>query len=152
MNNIDHGSVGGGPHEKLEVVIDSGAPACALPQGWCDQFPTLPLRTGERTTYVEMEVHRPLASVSQMVRRGNIVVFGDPKFGSYVKNPATELRHQLEEMNGIYLLLVWVIPSPDDGSAAADGDLHVAAAMEASDRASASSGGAPGFRRQARKP
>ena len=101
--------------------------------------------------FVEMDVHRPLASVSQMVRRGNIFVFGDPKLGSYVKNPATGLRHQLEEKNGIYLLPVWVLPSPKDGSAAADGDLHVAAAMEAADRASASSGGAPGFRRQARK-
>ena len=102
--------------------------------------------------FVEMDVHRPLASVSQMVRNGNNVVFGDPRFGSYVKSLATGLRHQLEEENGIYLLPVWVIPSPNDGSAAADGDLHVAAAMEASDRASASSGGAPGFRRQARKP
>ena len=112
MNNIDHGSVRGGPHEKLEVVIDSGASACALPQGWRDHVPTLPLRAGERATYrtanggianaigrksiygeattgatvglssVEMEVHRPLASVSQMVRNGNIVVFGDPKAGS----------------------------------------------------------------------
>ena len=50
--------------------------------------------------FVEMDVHRPLASVSQMVRKGNIVVFGDPKGGSCVKNIATGLRHQLEEKNG----------------------------------------------------
>ena len=98
-----------------------------------------------------MDVHRPLASVSQMVRKGNIVVFGDPKHGSYVRNLARGLRHQLEEKNGIYLLPVCVLPSPKDGSAAADRDLHVAPAMETADRVSASAGDAPGFRRQARK-
>ncbi len=85
-----------------------------------------------------------------MVRKGNIVVLGDPKFGSYVKCLATGLRHQLEEKNGIYLLPVWVIPSPDDWSAAADGDLHVAMASEITDSASACSGSEPAFRRQAR--
>ncbi len=82
-----------------------------------------------------------------MVRKGNIVVFGDPKGGVYVKNIATGLRRQLEEKNGIYLLPVWV--KAGSGGPAADGDLHVAAASET---ASASSGGAPVFRRQARWP
>ena len=64
--------------------------------------------------FVEMDVHRPLATVAQMVRRGNIVVFGDPKLGSFVKNLATGMRHQLEEKNGIlsglsHLLMMGVL-------------------------------------------
>ena len=51
LNNIEPGSAGGRPHEKLEVVIDSAASACALPLGWCERYPTRPLGTGERTTY-----------------------------------------------------------------------------------------------------
>ncbi len=188
LNNIEPGSAGGRPHEKLEVVIDSGASASALPMGWCEHYPTRPLRTGERTTYrtanggivhasgrksifgettagknvgltfVEMEVHRPLASVSQMVKKGNMVVFGHPKKGSYVHDKATGLEHPLEERNGIYILPVWVKPNegyyaiePHKSCAAAtDGDLHVTAQGET---ASASSGGAAtSFHRLARWP
>ena len=94
-----------------------------------------------------MEVHRPLASVSKMVRAGNVVVFGDPKGGNVVKNFATGLRHQLVEKNGIYLLPVWV--KAGSGGPATHGNLHVATASETAGGASASSGGAPGFRRQA---
>ena len=112
---------------------------------------------GETTTgaivglsFVEMDVHRPLASVSQMVRKGNLVLFGDPNGGSYAKNIATGLRHQLEEKNGIYLLPVWV--KAGSGGPATDGDLHVATASETAGSASASSGGARVFRRQAQWP
>ena len=127
LNNIEQGASAGRIHERLDVVVDSGASANALPVGWCNHVPTFPLGTeekaiyrtanggivraigkksiyGETTTgatvglnFTEMEVHRPLASVSKMVRAGNIVVFGDPKGGNYVKNIATGLRHQLVE-------------------------------------------------------
>ena len=109
-------------------------------------------------TFVEMEAHRPLASVSQMVKKGNMVVFGHPKKGSYVHNKATGLEHPLEERNGIYILPVWVKPNegyyaiePHKSCAAAtDGDLHMTASGET---ASASSGGAAaGFHRLARWP
>jgi hypothetical protein len=181
LNNIEPGSAGGRAHEKLEVVIDSGASACALPLGWCNHYPTRPLGTGERTTYrtanggivtatgrksiygettagehvgfsfVEMDVHRPLASVSQMVKKGNMVVFGHPKKGSYVHNKATGLEHPLEERNGIYILPVWVTENKGQFALqAADGDLHVTAAGET---ATASSGGASSsFHRLARWP
>ncbi len=181
LNNIEPGGAGGRAHEKLEVVIDSGASACALPLGWCNHYPTRPLGTGERTTYrtanggivnasgrksifgettagkniglsfVEMEVHRPLASVSQMVKKGNMVVFGHPKKGAYVYNKATGLEHPLEERNGIYILPVWVTENSGDFEyKAADGDLHVTAVGETT---TASPGGASSsFHRLARWP
>ena len=177
LNNIEQGACAGRVHERLDVIIDSGASANALPVGWCNHVPTFPLGTEEKPTYrtanggivhaigrksiygetitghtvglnfTEMEVNRPLASVSKMVRAGNIVVFGCPKGGNYVKNIATGLRHQLVEKNGIYLFLVWV--KPGTGGPATHGNLHVATASETAGGASASSGGAPGFRRQA---
>jgi hypothetical protein len=100
---------------------------------------------------VEMDVHRPLASVSQMVKKGNMVVFGHPKKGAYVYNKATGLEHPLEERNGIYILPVWVTENSGDFALqAADGDLHVTAAGET---ATASSGGASSsFHRLARWP
>ncbi len=103
LNNIEPESAGGRAHEKLEVVIDSGASACALPLGWCDHYPTRPLEAGARTTYrtanggivnatgrksifgettegkhvglsvVVMNVNRPLASVSQMVKKLSLI-------------------------------------------------------------------------------
>ena len=176
LNNIEPGGAGGRAYEKLEVVIDSGASACALPMGWCEHYPTKPLKTGERTVYrtanggivnasgrkqiygettagkniglsfVEMEVHRPLASVTQMVKKGNMVVFGHPKKGAYVYNKATGFEHPLEERNGIYTLPVWV--KANEGYyrveptkvcvKATDGDLHFTAS---GDTASASNSG-----------
>ncbi len=128
LNNIEPGSAGGRPREKLEVAIDSGASASALPMGWCEHYPTRPLRTGERTTYrtanggiahasgrksifgettagknvgltfTDMEVHRPLASVSQMVKKGNMVVFGHPKKGSDVYNKPRDWSTRLRSV------------------------------------------------------
>ena len=181
MNNIEPESAGGRAHEKLEVVIDSGASACALPLGWCDHYPTRPLEAGARTTYrtanggivtatgrkslfgettagkhvglsfVEMNVHRPLASVSQMVKKGNMVVFGHPKKGASVYNRATGLEHPLEERNGIYILPVWVTENKGKfAHKAADGDLHVTVASE---NTTVSPGGASSsFHRLARWP
>ncbi len=181
LNNIEPESAGGRAHEKLEVVIDSGASACALPLGWCDHYPTRPLEAGARTTYrtanggivnatgrksifgettagkhvglsfVEMNVHRPLASVSQMVKKGNMVVFGHSKKGAFVYNKATGLEHPLEERNGIYILPVWVTENKGKfAHKAADGDLHVTVASE---NTTVSPGGASSsFHRLARWP
>ena len=181
LNNIEPESAGGRAHEKLEVVIDSGASACALPLGWCDHYPTRPLEAGARTTYrtanggivtatgrksifgettagkhvglsfVEMNVHRPLASVSQMVKKGNMVVFGHPKKGAFVYNRATGLEHPLEERNGIYILPVWVTENKGKfAHKASDGDLHVTVAGE---NTTVSPGGASSsFHRLARWP
>ncbi len=181
LNNIEPESAGGRAHEKLEVVIDSGASACALPLGWCDHYPTRPLKAGDRTTYrtanggvvnatgrksifgettagkhvglsfVEMNVHRPLASVSQMVKKGNMVVFGHSKKGAFVYNKETGLEHPLEERNGIYILPVWVTENSGRYEhKAADGDLHVTVASE---NTTVSPGGASSsFHRLARWP
>ena len=78
-----------------------------------------------------------------MVPAGNIVVFG----GSYVKNIATGLRHQLVEKMAFISFLSGL--SPELVAQQKHGNLHVATASETAGGASASSGGAPGFRRQA---
>ena len=50
LNTFEQSGPSGRPQEKLEIVIDSGASACALQAGWVVHVPTIRRRAGERTT------------------------------------------------------------------------------------------------------
>jgi hypothetical protein len=59
-----------------------------------------------------MDVRRPLAAVSQVVKAGHRVVFdSEENGGSYIENTGTGKRHKVYERGGIYVLPAWVEPS-----------------------------------------
>ena len=59
-------------------------------------------------TFQCADVHKALGSVSQIVRKGNRVVFDEN--GSYIQNKSTGELRWLEERNGIYVLPAFVAP------------------------------------------
>ena len=60
-----------------------------------------------------MDVTRPLASVSKMIRNHCKVVFDGPEGeGSYILHKPSGDRHKLFLKNGIFVLPVWVMAGP----------------------------------------
>lgn len=125
------------PEERLDVVIDSGACECALPQEWYTQCPLKPKAgriryraangatmqasgtrmldvqledgSGTKMNFTVLPVKRALASVSKMVEKGCRLVFDDAaNGGSYVEVKSTGKKHPLSLQNGVYVLPTWV--------------------------------------------
>ena len=124
-------------HEEVDVVIDSGACASVIPEGWFADHPVWPVK-GKRTfkaangacmeakgrkvlrvhmqdgsqthlNFTMLPVSRPLASVSQMVQNGSRVVFdSDCNGGSYIEDRQTGRKHPLRLKNGVYVLPTWI--------------------------------------------
>ena len=121
---------------KLSILVDSGACTSAIPEGWYQTKPD-PLRADDRKTFrtasgqelraggrrkitvrlkegkrelnfIEMPVHKPLCSVSQLVDRGHTVVFCPA--GSYIEE-SDGTRHELKRQGGIFLLECEVEPT-----------------------------------------
>ena len=62
------------------------------------------------------DVHRPLMSVKGMCRSGHRVIFDED--GSYVENKTTLDRIKIDEVDGEYVLGMWVKSGCDGGSSA----------------------------------
>ena len=61
------------------------------------------------------DIHKPLSSVSKMVRAGNTVTFDtESRGGSWIRNNATGNVLKVFERDGIYVLPAW-IRSPTQG-------------------------------------
>ena len=119
----------------MDVVVDTGACASALPSDWFQNYPLLPNsgRTtfnaanggtmhaeGRRLLQVKMHdgkdhkmnftvlpVKRPLASVAIMVARGGRFVFDrEERGGSYFVDRDGD-KFKMIEKNGVYILPVW---------------------------------------------
>ena len=56
-----------------------------------------------------MDVHKPLVSAHEMVKRGNKIVL-DSK-DSYFIDKATGVKTELEIKNGVYTFPVWLYPA-----------------------------------------
>ena len=56
-----------------------------------------------------MDVHKPLVSAYEMVKRGNKIVL-DSKY-SYFLNKATGVKTKLLVKNGVYTFPVWLDPA-----------------------------------------
>jgi hypothetical protein len=69
------------------------------------------LNNGSRTSmrFTVMDVRRPIASVSRMVRSGHKVVFDDL---SYIQNKTTGEKIRIFERNGVYTLPAWLEEPP----------------------------------------
>ena len=122
--------------EKMEIVVDTGACASALPSDWFLNYPLLPNRgratfnaanggtmhaEGRRLLKVKMEdgknhtmnftvlpVKRPLVSVAAMVARGGRLVFDrEERGGSYFVD-RDGAKFKMIEKNGVYILETWV--------------------------------------------
>ena len=59
-------------------------------------------------------VHRPLLSVKGMCRSGHRVIFDEE--GSHVENKTTLERLKIEEIDGEYVLDMWIKTGGEDGS------------------------------------
>ena len=69
-----------------------------------------------KTTWEVGDIHRPLSSVSRMVKQGHAVWFDtEENGGSGVYNYATGEKMKIFEKDGIYVLPAW-IKSPAAGS------------------------------------
>ena len=126
------------PLEKVEMTLDSGSAACALPPTVGTQFGIVPgscnqkmyktangqkiadqgqrvlqVRTKDlhkaRMRFRVTDVHKPLVSAYEMVKRGNKIVL-DSKC-SYFLNKATGVKTELLVKNGVYTFLVWLDPA-----------------------------------------
>ena len=116
-----HGGSESTEYERVDLLIDSGASVCALPRNLAKHHPlvqstgiaeyraangaavknegdkivTSTLNNGTRQTmrFTVMDVHRPIASVSRIVRSGHRVVFDDGY--SYIQNKKTGDTRQI---------------------------------------------------------
>ncbi len=124
-----------GNRVKLEVVADSGAADCVLPT---HLLPEIPLQPGKSVNYkaasgkilssrgaktilgeaggckkkLEFQVadiHKPLASLRKIVRKGHRVVLDDGEpGGGYIMNKATGDKVELRVQNEVYVFDFWV--------------------------------------------
>ena len=69
--------------------------------------------SGKRMVTAQVcDVHRPLLSVKGMCRSGHRVIFDDD--GSYVENKVTLERLKIEEVDGEYVIDMWVKTNGDE--------------------------------------
>ena len=130
------GDMKGEWYDHMDVVVDTGACASALPEDWYVDYPLLPAKgrttfraanggtmvsKGNRKVSVTLEdgknaymnftvlpVKRALASVSAMVKAGCKLVFdSEEKGGSYVIDRDGH-KNRLVERGGVYVLSTWV--------------------------------------------
>jgi hypothetical protein len=127
--------------ERLDIVVDSGASTSILPQNVAKLHPldtSKPSKTytsaskqgvttvgektllcgfqnGERlrTKWEVADVHRPLCSVSKMVRNGYQVWFASEDDGGCgAWHPKTKQTLKIYEKGGVFVLPAWVQPEP----------------------------------------
>ena len=125
---------------RLEVTVDSGAAESVIPQNEVPEYPLKAhkhdiyyatatgepiLNLGEQQlpmftpsgrpcamTFQACEVSKPLASVRRMVQAGSALVFApDDWGGSFMINTKTLEEEPLREVDGNYILDVWVPPA-----------------------------------------
>ena len=64
-------------------------------------------------SFLVMDVTRPLASVSQMIKQHCRVIFDGPDGeGSYILHKPSGDKHKLFLKGGIFILPVWVLAGP----------------------------------------
>ena len=64
-------------------------------------------------SFLVMDVTRPLASVSQMIKQHCRVIFDGPEGeGSYILHKPSGDKHKLFLKGGIFILPVWVLTGP----------------------------------------
>ena len=69
--------------------------------------------SGKRMVTAQVcDVHRPLLSVKGMCRSGHRVIFDDE--GSYVENKVTLERLKIDEVDGEYVIDMWVKTNGDE--------------------------------------
>ena len=125
------------PLEKVEMTLDSGSAACALPPTIGTQFGIVPgsrnnkmyktangqkiADQGQRILHVRLkdlhkarlrfriaDVHKPLVSAHEVVKRGNKIVI-DSNY-AFMLNKATGIKTELVVKNGVYTFPVWLDP------------------------------------------
>ena len=125
------------PLENVEMTLDSGSAACALPPAVGAQFGIvessrngrmykaanghkiadqgqriLRVRTRElhkaKMRFRVTDVHKPLVSAHEVVKRGNQIVLDSN--GSFILNRATGVKTEVEAKNGVYVFPVWLDP------------------------------------------
>ena len=71
--------------------------------------------SGEREVSAQVcAVHRPLMSVTRLCRAGHRVVFDDE--GSYIENKVSLERLKIDEVDGEYVMDMWVRTGGSGGS------------------------------------
>ena len=133
-----------GERERIDIVVDSGASTSALPREVAKDYPLKPRTStriyttackkdvtmdGEKTltcgfmngedmeTHWEVgDIHRPLSSVSRMVKNGHCVWFDtEENGGSYIYNHGTGETMKIYEREGIYVLSAWIKDARSEG-------------------------------------
>ena len=123
--------------ERVDITIDSGASTSMLPRDVATGHaidtsgPPKSYKTAGKTTVYKDgdkalvcgfqngtelqtkwevgDIHRPLSSVSKMVRAGNTVCFDtEARGGSWIRNNATGNTLKVFERDGIYVLPAWI--------------------------------------------
>ena len=126
--------------ERIDIIVDSGASTSMLPRSVAPGHPLKPgaspkvyktaskdevRKDGEKelvcgfmngkdmtTTWEVGDIHRPLSSVSRMVRNGNCVWFDtDANGGSGIYNYKTGQSMKIFQKDGIYVLPAWIKPT-----------------------------------------
>ena len=124
--------------ERIDLAIDSGCAACALPVGVVSavgmlelngdpqeciaanaekirefKTPTLKFQSGDVQSLklsVMDKLHKPLVAACKVVAAGNrIVLQPEDKGGSFIEDVCSKRRTRIFERNGVWVLTCWVV-------------------------------------------
>ena len=140
--NLGANSVDSEMGERIDLTIDSGCAACALPVGVASagmqelnratreniaanaekipelgfKTPTLKFQNGDVQNLkisVMDKLHKPLVAACKVVAAGNrIVLQPENQGGSFIEDVRSKRRKRIYERNGVYVLPCWLARAP----------------------------------------